>query len=47
MQFTEKVPMELGSIRRDASSWRPMNPFYDYRIGFIAPCVCREIPYDD
>lgn len=46
MQFTEKyrwtagqfdVSIELGSDEA----------IEDYRVGFIAPCVCREIPYDN
>ena len=46
MQFTEKVRWTSGQF--DVSMELAADEsILDYRIGFIAPCVCREIPYDD
>jgi hypothetical protein len=44
-QFTEKLRWTAGQfdvlIELDASE-----AIVEYRLGFIAPCVCREFPYD-
>lgn len=46
VQFTEKYRWTSGQI--DVSmELAGDESILDYRIGFIAPCVCREIPYDD
>ena len=46
VQFTEKVRWSSGQF--DVSvELAADESIHDYRIGFIAPCVCREIPYDD
>ena len=46
VQFTEKYRWSSGQI--DVSMELTADEsILDYRIGFIAPCVCREIPYDD
>jgi hypothetical protein len=46
MQFTEKYRWSPGQI--DVSIGLAADEsILDYRIGFIAPCVCRDIPYDD
>ena len=46
MQFTEKVRWSSGQF--DVSiELAADKSIHDYRIGFIAPCVCRDIPYDD
>jgi hypothetical protein len=46
VQFTEKYRWSAGQI--DVSMELTADEsILDYRIGFIAPCVCREIPYDD
>ena len=46
MQFTEKVRWSSGQF--DVSiELAADESIHDYRIGFIAPCVCRDIPYDD
>jgi hypothetical protein len=46
VQFTEKYRWSSGQI--DVSMELAADEsILDYRIGFIAPCVCREIPYDD
>ncbi len=46
VQFTEKVRWTSGQF--DVSMELAADEsILDYRIGFIAPCVCREIPYDD
>ena len=43
MQFTEKYRWNAGQF--DVSiELRADEAIEDYRIGFIAPCVCREIP---
>lgn len=45
-QFTEKYRWSAGQI--DVSMELAADEsILDYRIGFIAPCVCRELPYDD
>jgi hypothetical protein len=45
VQFTEKYRWHAGqfdvSIELEADE-----AIEDYRIGFIAPCVCREFPYE-
>jgi hypothetical protein len=45
VQFTEKYRWSAGqfdvSIELTADE-----AIDDYRIGFVAPCVCREIPYE-
>jgi hypothetical protein len=46
MQFTEKYRWSSGQI--DVSMELAADEsILDYRIGFIAPCVCRDIPYND
>jgi hypothetical protein len=46
VQFTEKYRWSSGQI--DVSMELAADEsILDYRIGFIAPCICREIPYDD
>ena len=46
VQFTEKYRWRSGQI--DVSMELTADEsILDYRIGLIAPCVCREIPYDD
>jgi hypothetical protein len=44
LQFTEKLQWTRGqfdvSIELDASEF-----IIEYRVGFIAPCVCREFPW--
>ena len=46
LQFTEKYRWSAGQI--DVSMELAADEsILDYRIGFVAPCVCREIPYDD
>jgi hypothetical protein len=46
VQFTEKYRWSLGQV--DVSMELAADEsILDYRIGFIAPCVCREIPYAD
>jgi hypothetical protein len=46
MQFTEKYRWTPGQI--DVSMELTADEsILDYRIGFISPCVCRDIPYDD
>ena len=46
MQFTEKYRWNAGQF--DVSiELAADEAIEDYRIGFIAPCVCREIPYDN
>jgi len=46
MQFTEKYRWTAGQF--DVSiELAADEAIEDYRIGFIAPCVCREIPYDN
>jgi hypothetical protein len=45
VQFTEKYRWNSGQF--DVSiELAADEAIEDYRIGFIAPCVCREIPYD-
>ena len=45
-QFTEKLRWSSGQF--DVSMELTADEsIQDYRIGFIAPCVCRAIPYDD
>ena len=45
MQFTERYSWTAGpfdvtmELAADES-------IHDYRIGFIAPCVCQELPYE-
>jgi hypothetical protein len=45
VQYTEEFRWNAGqfdvSIELDGSE-----VIAEYRLGFIAPCVCREIPYD-
>jgi hypothetical protein len=44
-QFTEKYQWSAGQF--DVSiELRPDEAIVDCRIGFIAPCVCHELPYD-
>jgi hypothetical protein len=46
VQFTETVRWSSGQF--DVSvELAADESILDYRIGFIAPCVCRDIPYDD
>ena len=46
VQFTEKYRWSAGQI--DVSMELVADEsILDYRIGFIAPCVCRAIPYDN
>ena len=46
VQFTEKYRWNAGQF--DVSiELAADEAIEDYRIGFIAPCVCREIPYDN
>jgi hypothetical protein len=44
LQFTEKLQWARGqfdvSIELDASEF-----ITEYRLGFVAPCVCREFPW--
>ena len=43
-QFTEKFEWKPGTI--EISMDLQLDEFIqDYRIGFIAPCVCRDLPY--
>jgi hypothetical protein len=45
VQFTEKYRWRSGQI--DVSMGLAADEsILEYRIGFIAPCVCREIPFD-
>lgn len=46
VQFTEKYRWSSGQIDV-GMELAADESILDYRIGFIAPCVCREIPYDD
>jgi len=45
MQFSEKYRWNAGQfdVRIELAADEAIE---DYRIGFIAPCVCKEIPYD-
>jgi len=46
LQFTEKLRWSSGQF--DVSfELAADESIHDYRIGFIAPCPCRGIPYDD
>ena len=46
VQFTEKYRWNAGQF--DVSiELAADEAIEDYRVGFIAPCVCREIPYDN
>ena len=45
-QITEKYRWNAGQF--DVSiELAADEAIEDYRVGFIAPCVCREIPYDN
>ncbi len=44
MQFTQKYTWTSGQF--DLSMELAVDEaIHDYRIGFISPCVCRELPY--
>jgi hypothetical protein len=45
VQFTEKVRWNAGQfdVTIELAADEAID---DYRIGFIAPCVCREMPYE-
>ncbi|MBX9774708.1 MAG: hypothetical protein K2Y71_09865 [Xanthobacteraceae bacterium] len=45
VQFTEKYRWTAGQfdVSIELTADEAIN---DYRIGFIAPCVCREMPYE-
>ena len=44
MQFTEKYRWAPGQF--DVAVELTMDEaIHNHRIGFIAPCVCREIPF--
>lgn len=45
MQFTERYVWSSGQF--DVTVVLTADEaIHDYRIGFIAPCVCRELPYE-
>jgi hypothetical protein len=46
VQFTERYRWSAGQI--DVSMELVADEsILDYRVGFIAPCPCRDIPYDE
>jgi hypothetical protein len=44
MQFTEQFDWKPGEIKVSLDLWWD-EVVADYRIGFIAPCVCRELQF--
>jgi hypothetical protein len=44
MQFTEQFEWKAGETKISLDLWRD-EVITDYRIGFIAPCVCRELKF--
>jgi hypothetical protein len=45
VQFTEKFRWEAGAFEISVELWFD-EAVLDYRIGFVAPCVCRDMPFD-
>jgi hypothetical protein len=43
LQFTERFTWKPGRIEISVDFWAD-EAVLDYRIGFIAPCVCRDLP---
>lgn len=44
LQFTEQFTWTPGRIEVSVNLWAD-ETIQDYRIGFIAPCVCRDPPW--
>jgi len=45
VQFTEKFQWKAGQFEISVEFWADEGVL-DHRIGFVAPCVCREMPFD-
>jgi len=44
LQFTEQFTWTTGQFAVSIAIWAD-EAIFDYRIGFIAPCVCRDPPW--
>jgi len=44
VQMTEKFRWTAGRFEVSVEFWAD-EAVLDYRIGFIAPCVCRDMPF--
>jgi hypothetical protein len=44
LQFTEQFTWTTGQFAVSMALWAD-EAIFDYRIGFVAPCVCRDPPW--
>jgi hypothetical protein len=44
LQFTEKYRWTTGEFEIALELWAD-EAVIDHRVGFVAPCVCREVPF--
>jgi hypothetical protein len=44
VQMTEKFRWKAGRFEVSVEFWAD-EAVFDYRIGFVAPCVCRDMPF--